>query len=343
LPYEAVNIEANTSERERRVWPALAGLALMLVVALAGAGTPSDVQAVPLAGGSMAVDCDAGQAGIQASCSYPAGETFDVQVHVVAAPAAGHFGFQAKLRWPDGSISYQPAASQVTERVWAGCTIPSRNVNVPDDPSVVYGCIPFPLPAQGIIETGAMVQFEFECGAASTPAGPNLLLVPRAGDSQFGTHFLDQMFSPIDPVLADATVDCSAPPDPDGDDDGCMDDQETGDDPLTGGDRDPEDFWDFFDTPDDQNARDKAVAAGDLARLVQRFGSNDSGAGAFDRADDPLSAPDAPVTPAGDRDNYHPAFDRSPSQSTLSGPADGIIATGDIALLVGQFGHSCAS
>jgi hypothetical protein len=267
-------------------------------------------------------------------------------VHIVAAPAAGHYGFQAKLRWPDGTVLYQPAANPGDERVWAGCTIPSRNVNEPDDPSLVYGCIPFPLPDPGITETGAVLQFDFQCaqGITTPPAGPNLLLVPRAGDSQAGSHFLDAAFSPVDPALTPTTVDCSAPvpPDPDPDGDGCPSVKELGSDPLQGGGRDPNDVWDFFDTPDDANARDHAVAASDLARIVQRFGSSDAGAGAFDRNSAPLSQPDPPVTPTGDRDNYHPAFDRSPAPPALSGPADGVIAAGDLALLVAQFGHSCA-
>ncbi|MEX1253135.1 MAG: flexitail domain-containing putative surface protein [Dehalococcoidia bacterium] len=327
---------------------AVATLLPLLLLALLVSNLRADAAravAVPTTDGAMAVDCDAGQPGVQDTCAYSQGAEFEVQVHIVAAPAAGHFGLQAKLRWPDGTLNYQPAASAADEKVWAGCTIPTRNINEPADPSLVYGCLPFPLPIEGITETGAILQFAFQCdAAASAPSGPNLLLVPRAGDAQFGAHFLDQFFSPIDPALTPATVDCSAPvpPDPDPDGDGCLSTLELGIDPLFGGGRDPNNFWDFFDTPDDANARDQAVASGDLARVVQRFGSSDSGAGNFDRTSDPLSGPDQPVAPPGARANYHPAFDRSPDPPDLSGPADGVIATGDIALIVAQFGHSCA-
>jgi hypothetical protein len=133
---------------------------------------------------------------------------------------------------------------------------------------------------------------------------------------------------------------------PDGDSDGCPSKDES----LTaagsetfGGQRDPNLFWDFFDTPNASNVRDKAVAAVDFFRVLQRFGANDTGPGAFDRFSDPLSAPSAWVSGA-HRENYHPAFDRGPS----SGPnawnltaANGAIASTDFNAALSQFGHNC--
>ncbi|MEX1253663.1 MAG: flexitail domain-containing putative surface protein [Dehalococcoidia bacterium] len=118
--------------------------------------------------------------------------------------------------------------------------------------------------------------------------------------------------------------------DPDGD--GCTNGQELGPLPVLGGGRDPFIYWDFFDTPNAANARDAAITAGDLARVVERFGSSG------DKTVDPMSAPPAP--PA-----YHPAFDRSPPGTAPNaqeqGP-NGSVTAQDIAVIVSQFGHTCA-
>jgi hypothetical protein len=129
----------------------------------------------------------------------------------------------------------------------------------------------------------------------------------------------------------------------DTDQDGCSDQEENGLNEVEGGLRNYRFFWDFFDTPNAANARDKAVASADFNRVLQRFGANDTGPGDFNRSSDPLSAPNAWVSGA-HRANYHPAFDRGPT----SGPntwnltaADGAIASPDFNRALQQFGHNC--
>jgi hypothetical protein len=118
--------------------------------------------------------------------------------------------------------------------------------------------------------------------------------------------------------------------DVDTDSDSCVDAREAGATATLGGARDSKSFWDFFDTPDATNKRDAIVSAGDILRLVSRFGTNG------DPGIDPLSAP----PPSG----YHTAFDRSPPSGDPwdLGPADGAIAANDILFEVNQFGHSCS-
>jgi alpha-tubulin suppressor-like RCC1 family protein len=129
---------------------------------------------------------------------------------------------------------------------------------------------------------------------------------------------------------ATATLTPGAVTDSDGD--GCPDASELGPDPTQGGGRDPALFWDFFDTPDGSNARDATITAGDLARVVARFGS------AGTSTIDPLSSPQP--APA-----YHTAFDRtSPGQAPkgeAQGP-NGSTTAQDVALIVAQFGHTCS-
>jgi alpha-tubulin suppressor-like RCC1 family protein len=118
--------------------------------------------------------------------------------------------------------------------------------------------------------------------------------------------------------------------DVDDDQDGCSDVAEQNTTPgsqTSGGLRNYQNFWDFFD-PD----LNKAVAGPDFFAVLSRFGATGS------PAIDPLTTPPAP--PA-----YHTRFDRGSS----SGPnawnltqADGSIAGTDFFAVLVQFGHDCS-
>jgi DNA-binding CsgD family transcriptional regulator len=155
-------------------------------------------------GGMMAVDCDADQAGIQSSCAYAGGATFHIQIHVTQAPSDGYFVFQSKLRWNDAQLGYLPASTP-HEALWEECDTPAR-LDYQAEPSVIFGCYPFPYLAEGDTTTGAVLQLQFQCEEGGmTP----LELVSREGDLHGGTFFLDGLGNPIDPLLADAQVVCS--------------------------------------------------------------------------------------------------------------------------------------
>ena len=133
---------------------------------------------------------------------------------------------------------------------------------------------------------------------------------------------------PIAANVVEGSIACSGGPGIDEDGDGCSDVQELGFDPTVGGLRDPNDFWDFFDTN-----RDRSVSILDFFDLLQRFGATG------DASIDPLSDP--PPAPA-----YHPRFDRGPVTGANSwnvAPADGAIAVTDFFTLLSQFGHTCLS
>jgi len=144
------------------------------------------------------------------------------------------------------------------------------------------------------------------------------------------------------------TVYGTNPNDPDTDKDGCLDGREVGPSEMLGGRRNPLNFWDFYDTPDAANVRDKVVNIQDILRVARRFSANDAGGTApINRLSDPFSAP--PPEPA-----YHPAFDRfdPPPAAVEPDPtkrevwdlqaADGFITVvQDIRLVAAQFGHSC--
>ena len=131
-----------------------------------------------------------------------------MQVHVTVPPEGGYFAFQAKLRWTDPILDYLPAASPQEEVLWPECDLPHRADNQPGNPSVIFGCVPFPELDQGDTFTGPVHQFQFRCQKdGNTP----LDIVPRLGDPQGGSFFLDGRLQPIEPVLANATVTCAAP------------------------------------------------------------------------------------------------------------------------------------
>lgn len=126
------------------------------------------------------------------------------------------------------------------------------------------------------------------------------------------------------------------PPTPSGvdsDGDGCDDARERGANPALGGQRNPSNPWDFFDTPDQNNTRDRVIALSDILRVAARFGASGNANGS------PFSTP--PAAPA-----YHPAFDRTPpgpgSMPFALGPPEGAITISDLFAIAAQFGHTCA-
>lgn len=122
--------------------------------------------------------------------------------------------------------------------------------------------------------------------------------------------------------------------DSDSDGDGCGDQQELAPNPAFGGDRDPNNFWDFFDTDTENNLNAGTGLAGsvsvsDVVSVVAHFGRSGS------PSIDPLSNAKGP--------NYHTRFDRTiegPNAWNL-GPPNGSIAVEDILFTVAQFGHHC--
>jgi hypothetical protein len=131
--------------------------------------------------------------------------------------------------------------------------------------------------------------------------------------------------------------DLGDPCDPDDDNDGCadVDEQQMGlGTETSGGLRNYQYFWDFFDVPTGASLqRDRAITGLDFFALLARLGS--SGDPGIDALSTPAAAP-----------AYHTAYDRSSpapgGDPWDSGPADGAIAGTDFFLVLAQFGHSCA-
>lgn len=199
----------------------MTGLVLALSASVAAADTD----------GAMAVDCNATMDGIQdgstqSNCSYNSGSNFEIKVTNLlpgGAPSTTYSGFQLKLAWDDPILQFQAPADPGTLDIWPNCSIAALSDNQaldPSEPSFAFTCVSFP-PVNST-RTGDLAKFEFQCqGEGVTP----LTLVPRPGDPQQGTHFIDPATNPVDPALANASVRCvdttppetfldSGPPDP---------------------------------------------------------------------------------------------------------------------------------
>jgi hypothetical protein len=197
--------------------------------------------------------------------------------------------------------------------------------------------------AQGIRCWGTDILDQLGCLSCVTPTAP-VVDVRFDADGDGMVDALELATTCLEWKAADATSDpdqdgaatdrellyyqATDPCDPDSDNDGCMDGHEMDNRSPP---RQPRNSWDFFDTPDANNQRDKVVSILDIMGFIARFGASG------DPNIDPLSAP-APA-PA-----YHTAFDRGYTDQVWTFlPPDGSIAIGEIVGAVAEFGQSCAS
>ncbi len=177
------------------------GFAVGLGLGLGGAATAGAQE------GQLAVDCEANTAQVEGECAFGEQQEFTVSIQALTVPAAGYVAVQAKLRWDNAIVDYRPTDEPAQEAVWPDCGIPARLDNRPEDASVLFGCVSFPVAPSSY--TGPLLQFAFACVSVGTS---QLTLVPRAGDVQNGSHFIE--LDPegeqtlIDPILTGASVTC---------------------------------------------------------------------------------------------------------------------------------------
>jgi hypothetical protein len=140
-----------------------------------------------------------------------------MQVHVVGPPEGGYSAFQAKVRWDPSAASYSPTQDAGDEALWPHCDIAGRSDNRfltgserhVGEPSVLFGCAPFPALAEASLTAGPVLELRFECQAEGNSP---LALVSRPGDAQRGTHFLSSGGAEVDPTVISAQVTCGPCP-----------------------------------------------------------------------------------------------------------------------------------
>ncbi len=129
---------------------------------------------------------------------------------------------------------------------------------------------------------------------------------------------------------------------PDGDGDGCSDEEELGGNPALGGQRDPTNPWDFYDVPvptafngGTRANRDKAISIiNDVLAVLEYSGTSDGGppnAGGRDYDQDNN----------GDGEDDGILYDRSPGAVWSDAPDGAITIIGDVLLVLVQVGHNC--
>ncbi len=130
----------------------------------------------------------------------------------------------------------------------------------------------------------------------------------------------------------------------DSDGDGCPDARELGADHKTGGQRDPNDFWDFFDVPtpplvpsNTTGTRNHAISIGDAIGILAYIGTNNA---------NPNQANSQGATYGSDWNNNGIAdgqeYDRTPgAQAWAPGPPNGAVTIGDALIAVNGIGDNC--
>ena len=324
-------------------------LVLMVVVAV-GLGWAQGATPAQAAGPSMSlgasgnVRCDSQESPTKCTAVFlPGAEKaaeFKITVNADVIPEGGYSGFESQFDADGLAWNLKPSCQE--EVVWpdvshvcargtfAGGQVAASGSSAkfaPMPASSYVGTLWAPnmhCAAEGV-STVMMMSYvveSFQRGAYFS-VDKSAVLVKTTGQQQFDVDG-DTTTETVD-VVDTLVVQCalgSATGDSDGD--GCLDTQELGANPATGGQRWPLDYWDFYDTPDLTNVRDKAVTIGDVFGVAGRFGATGDPSGG------PLLGP-IPDAPA-----YHAAFDRTPA-----GPPNGDISIVDIGLVVSQFGHSC--
>jgi hypothetical protein len=272
-------------------------------------------------------------------CIVGTGGTFDLAVAVVDFPPGGYTVATAEYDWTGTSLVFTKRANMF-EVPWPqrGNVITTNTVESPT--RVEVGDLSTGAGATPSTFKGDVIEFRFTCSAG---ASSNLIsMPPTSAENPKGGGLADSaatIFPQSDSIAINCVVKQPEPGDTDGD--GCSDQRESGTNPFMGGRRNYNYFWDFYDTPDGNNMRDRLITTtGDILRVALRFGANDMGGIApVNRNSDPLAGPPPPVP------GYHPAFDRSipiDADPWDLGPPDGTISVVvDVLGVANQFFHDC--
>lgn len=304
--------------------------------------TPFEVIPTPQARMSLRVYADkektelvCGQGDVHRECILPEGGAFSVDVMAEAPPLDGYTAYAVVLQYAgDVGLQQQPGLDENRAKE---CIAGSE--------SKEEGRYRLNCKTGRTNYTGPLTNVQFECGPLGGAVQIDLVGGEGAGASYyvwpsiFGNLVFLKSEGKGEKAVADSVlVQCPRPPpELDSDSDGCSDAAELGDDPYFGGQRDPNDPWDFFDTPDPRlpagppaYQRDGVINLLDVLRVGLRFGPGDSNR-------DLLS----PVPASG----YHPAYDRGNQVGAHNwnrSPADGAITVPDDILgVAAQFAHNC--
>jgi sugar lactone lactonase YvrE len=132
----------------------------------------------------------------------------------------------------------------------------------------------------------------------------------------------------------------------DTDHDGCSDSVELGANQMSGGQRDPNDEWDFFDVPapaltrtSPNGARNRAVTIQDVIAIVSYIGTADNGPANMNGVNYDT---DYNGNTAKDGREYDRTPSTTPGEPWRSGPPNGAVTIQDALVALAQVGDACA-
>lgn len=162
--------------------------------------------------GAFAVDCEGNTLEVDTDCQFGDGQEFAVLIQFVEGLDEPYAGIQIKLDWDAGVIEYLPTEGAGDEVVWQECTIPARNSDLPDGPSLIFACVPFTgrtdQPLQPSTYVGPLFYYSFRCVGTGTAT---LRLAPLENDQPLGTHVITEDNETVVPELRPARVTCGGP------------------------------------------------------------------------------------------------------------------------------------
>lgn len=300
-PHGALFVEPDGTTN---VIPAVSGLD---VACAASPPAPAEM-ALQITGAG--VWCDAPAA--PASCTVPVGQDFTLTVDVLHAPADGYVGMQTLIDY-GADITYVPGPV-AGELVWPDLAAGLALRATPGPGFVAHagltGLVP-PFPTSTF--EGTVVQLQMTCSAEGSESTVELLPLDNPVHGPLGAMFIDpDGVTNIVPAVDQIAVQCVQ----DTDGDGCSAARENGADEMTGGLRDDNNPYDFYDT----NGNRRVDLPNDILGVIARWSAN-------------------PQQP------YDAIYDRGPSEGpnawNMTAPDGHISLTIDILGVVRQWQHHC--
>lgn len=252
-------------------------------------------------------------------CNVPTGEQFVLSVDLLSAPEAGYVLMQTFVDFGP-ALSYKQTPLVIDEIVWPDCSEPVALRSEQGPGQLFHGCLTGLLPPLPVsVFEGNVLEVAFSCTPVASASDVELLPQGHPEAGLDGTLLVEpdgttQVVPNLPPPL---TINCMDPAvafaDTDGD--GCTDLRESGPNPLAGGQRDPNNQHDFFDT----NGDGIVALASDILGVILHW----SGSGA----------------------PYDVDYDRGPSTGpnswNMTAPDGAIDLPNDILGAIRQWQHNC--
>ena len=277
--------------------------------------------------------------------------TIAIDAPGAAQPLLTPFTVQANLTSFSGSsttwggydfeLAYDPAVLKV-DSVTRGLCSSSGWRLVSSTPHVVTSCA-----LQSNRATGNLETITFEC-LTNDKIVLELLGRRDSGLTGLGTALFDGSAVDFPMTLTNSSATCgSGAPPLDSDGDGCPDAKELGANALAGGQRDPNDVFDFFDVPapallptNMTGTRNKAISLSDVLATLAYVGTNAANPNTAN-ANGAKYGSDLNADAIPDGQEYDRTASTTPGEPWRSGAPNGAVSVADVLVNLAQVGTNC--